>query len=204
MSIAVALTPAAFGSYSITEAELEERLSALHGQTVGSAMAATVFHSQEIPANVLEQRLIDQFGARWDTLSPDMRERFIADHRELLTNVAHAEAERPARGEFDPDAHEPRPPRELPDFSETLRLPLMDADGNLTTIAQMRDSRRHRSIERIPEIREQRRIMRERAKEWSLATGEPLRWDDSEGLRAIELIGIDDDGRRADQAGSRR
>ena len=195
MSIAVALTPAAFGSYSITEAELEERLSALHGQTVGSAMAATVFHSQEIPANVLEQRLIDQFGARWDTLSPDRRERLITDHRELLTNVAHAEAERLPRGEFDPDAHEPRPPREVPDFSGTLRQPLIDAEGNPTDRRAMREARQERSLARIPELREQRRIMRQRAEEWSLATGEPLRWEDPEHLRATELIGIDDDGR---------
>ena len=69
-------------------------------------MAARVFQSREIPTDLIERRLIGQFGARWDSLSPDMKERFIADHRELLTNVARAEAARPPRGEFDPGAAE--------------------------------------------------------------------------------------------------
>ena len=195
MSIAVASGLAALGSYNITEAELEERLSASHGQTVGSAMTARVFHSLEIPAEVIERRLIAQFGARWDSFSPDARERFIADHRELLTNVAHAEAERMPYGEFDPEAHEPRPPREVPDFSRTLRQPLMDIEGNPTTRQALSEVRLMRSLARSREVREQRQVMRQRALDWSLATGEPLRWEDPERLRATELIGIDDDGR---------
>ncbi len=182
-------------SYAVTEAELEERLSKIHGEAVGSAMAARVFQSFEIPTEVIEQRLIGQYGARWDTFSPDRRERLVADHRELLTNAAHAEAERAEYGEFDPDAHEPRPPRELPDFSEFLRPPLIDSEGNLTTGAQMREARLQRSIERISELREHQQMMRRRAEESSLETGHPLRWDDSEGHGSTELIVIDDDGR---------